>query len=662
MIMWFISRLASYLVVFEFINNMLEYSARGFVTVKPTVSLSQIVDIVDDALPIAASIFYELILISLVFSIVIGIYKIKCKSAHRHLNIHGVMSVSGKIFMSMGITGLISRLLTYISIQCFYTSLYHYEYTAITRSLVRDAFYIVLAMTIFALKKDDNYVEDVESIKTFVCNSCGKRVVKPFQTCPYCNAIGMIKKAESGALPLTAKISATNEDVCSPTSFTHHNNTPKTTPELPVSKSLPQAVPVTDIHQLSNHYGEFVKIAINGLENENTFRLRHPDLSRAVSEVEAKSILAKPLTELGYTTMRGTIFVKVEPISVIPSKSYEDNHYIYGILRRKPNEHYVLTNAFITAPDSHLQIIVQALSSQGMFEYSTLDDGTISIFNFTSDSLENLEIPEKIDGKVVTAISRDAFANNQVIKSLKVPDTVKTIDYGAFCSCNNLESVVLGDGVETLNVAFDVCKELKNVYIGKAVSKVNDSFHNCHKISAFEVSSDSEHLCVIDGVLFSKDKTVLIRCPCGKKGKYTIPVGTKVIGENAFETTGLEEIVISNTVERIEFDAFAWAYDIKKLTIPSSVVEIEYDAITTGNGDFEGEITVEQGSYAQQYFEDFYEDYKLVILDKPKMTDATVSTPISKTDRLFCRRCGSQLPLDSVFCFKCGTKVDNDVV
>ena len=430
-----------------------------------------------------------------------------------------------------------------------------------------------------------------------------------------------------------------------------------------ISKGLPQAITITEMYNLDDYFGKFVKLAVTNLENYDTFRLRYLDLSRRVSAEEAKLILSKPLTELQYTTMRGIFRVKIEPISVIPAHSYEESHCIYGILRRKPNGDYVLNNAFVRLSDNHLLVVAQALKTQGMFEYSVLDDGTISVFNFTSDSVEDLEIPEKIDGMIVSAISRYAFARNQVIKSLKIPKTVKSLDYGAFSGCSNLETVFLGDGVETLNVAFDVCGKLKKVYIGKALSKVNDSFHNCHKLKAFDVDADCEHLCEIDGVLFSKDKNILVFCPCGKKGKYVIPSGTQIIGESAFENTDLEEIVIPNTVKKIEYDAFGWAGDIKRIIIPNSVKEIAPEAISAGIGEFEGEIVIEKGSYAQQYFQNSYkDDYNLVILDKSQMEEIVALKSIDVSDKLFCRRCGTQLSLDSDFCFKCGTKVKKDIV
>lgn len=411
------------------------------------------------------------------------------------------------------------------------------------------------------------------------------------------------------------------------------------------TKEVLQPITITEIHHLHNHFGKFVKLEIDGLDNFDTFMLRHHQqlpFYREASEEQSASILAKPLTELTYSTERGDIWVKIEPVSVIPAKSYEECHYIYGILRRSPpleKADYILTNAFIALSDSQLEIVERAIKHQGVFEYRTLEDGTISVYNFVSVFVENLVIPETIDGKIVSAISQSAFSGNQTLKTLTIPNTVKRFDYGAFCGCDNLESVFLGDGVETMNVAFDVCQGLKKVLIGKSLSEVGRSFHNCHALTTFEIDPDNSQLCTIDGVLFSKDKTALVYCPCGKKGKYIIPQGTKIIRENAFENTDLEEIVIPDTVE-----------------------EIEYDAIEDY---FNGKIVVEHGSYAQQYFNDEFDgECDLIVFNVPQKEDISTSRGIEtdQAEKLFCRRCGTQLPLDSDFCFKCGTKVEKEVL
>lgn len=109
----------------------------------------------------------------------------------------------------------------------------------------------------------------------------------------------------------------------------------------------------------------------------------------------------------------------------------------------------------------------------------------------------------------------------------------------------------------------------------------------------------------------------------------------------------------------LEYGAFEYTGGMKKLTIPSSVVEIGYEAISAGIK----EIVIEQGSYAQQYFEELDDDrYHLTVISEMPVDEVAAPIPANNSDKLFCRRCGAQLPLDSDFCFKCGTKVENSIV
>ena len=87
-------------------------------------------------------------------------------------------------------------------------------------------------------------------------------------------------------------------------------------------------------------------------------------------------------------------------------------------------------------------------------------------------------------------------------------------------------------------------------------------------------------------------------------------------------------------------------------------MEIGYEAISAGIK----EIVIEQGSYAQQYFEEFGDRYHLTVVNKIPAIEIEVPIPVNNSDKLFCRRCGAQLPIDSDFCFKCGTKVENSIV
>lgn len=68
-----------------------------------------------------------------------------------------------------------------------------------------------------------------------------------------------------------------------------------------------------------------------------------------------------------------------------------------------------------------------------------------------------------------------------------------------------------------------------------------------------QISPENPTISVIDGVVFNKECTRLIACPCNKAGAYEIPQGVLEIGSHAFENCN----------------------DLTDVTIPASVSELE---------------------------------------------------------------------------------------
>ena len=77
--------------------------------------------------------------------------------------------------------------------------------------------------------------------------------------------------------------------------------------------------------------------------------------------------------------------------------------------------------------------------------------------------------------------------------------------------------------------------------------------YNQYLISAYEADADNEVFTTEDGVLFSKDKTILYKYPAMKSGWY---------------------YQVPSTVKYIDSDAFLCAYYLRELVIPDSVIEI----------------------------------------------------------------------------------------
>ena len=91
-----------------------------------------------------------------------------------------------------------------------------------------------------------------------------------------------------------------------------------------------------------------------------------------------------------------------------------------------------------------------------------------------ADVPENLKIPEG-----VTYIG--GFQNQEKLKSVELPDTVKEIGKRAFYGCINLQNVQLTDSVEKIgSYAFDGCTGLQQIELPDSIKEISYSIKNCN--------------------------------------------------------------------------------------------------------------------------------------------------------------------------------------
>lgn len=86
------------------------------------------------------------------------------------------------------------------------------------------------------------------------------------------------------------------------------------------------------------------------------------------------------------------------------------------------------------------------------------------------------------DGNI-KIIPNNAFLGTK-LKEIILPASVKTIEFGAFSGCENLESIKLNEGLETIEVcAFASNPKLTEIIIPKTVKSVNEfAFVNCNNL------------------------------------------------------------------------------------------------------------------------------------------------------------------------------------
>ena len=166
----------------------------------------------------------------------------------------------------------------------------------------------------------------------------------------------------------------------------------------------------------------------------------------------------------------------------------------------------------------------------GDYKY-TVDDGNVTITEYTGSG-EDIKIPSKIDGKSVTGIGEWAFIGCRFLTSITFPESIRDIS--------------------------------------------EFTFNGCSSLKAFKFDGNNSYYCSVDGVLFTKDKTMLHTYPAGKEAtSYTIPDGVTSISNGAFwGCINLTNITISNDVTSIGEGAFGYCISLTSITIPDGITRI----------------------------------------------------------------------------------------
>lgn len=258
------------------------------------------------------------------------------------------------------------------------------------------------------------------------------------------------------------------------------------------------------------------------------------------------------------------------------------------------------------------------------WKYKTLKNGTLEITGY-SGKKTSLAIPSKIGGKKVSSIGDYAFQYSNSLKSIVIPKGVTSIGDSAFYFCENLKSVELPNTVKSIGEMAFWNTSLKNLTIPKSLTKISDkAFAYIWGLKAIKVQSGNPAYCAKDGILFTKDKKILVCCPMGKKGSYTVPKGVKkigngafaytslknikfqkglvTIGKDAFFSSGLKNVVFPEGLKTIGESALNMCYQLESVTIPKSVKKIGENAIRSGivtNPNLK--LKVVRGSYAQKW-------------------------------------------------------------
>lgn len=192
-----------------------------------------------------------------------------------------------------------------------------------------------------------------------------------------------------------------------------------------------------------------------------------------------------------------------------------------------------------------------------------------------------VEIPAKVKHNNVVyqvdAIGAKAFAGAARLKGVVIPSGVESIGDFAFEGCDSLTNVVFpGNPVKFGQGVFFNCpcvsavtigsdwkavdltmfrwsKELKSIAIPAKVEKIQ-GLKKLKCLAEVSVDANNAKFSSADGLLYSKDGSVLYACPRAYSGKVTVNEGTaKVLDGALIDCTGVTTIDLPASLREVSF-------------------------------------------------------------------------------------------------------------
>lgn len=177
-------------------------------------------------------------------------------------------------------------------------------------------------------------------------------------------------------------------------------------------------------------------------------------------------------------------------------------------------------------------------------------------YAFTGCSkLSEIVLPENLE-----TIGDFAFHGCKQLTKIDIPDSVTQIGKKAFAYCEALANISFGANLTEISLQMlEGCSALKSVKISKAIKAIGeDAFASCTSLAEFVVDAENKNYSSLEGILFSKDGTELVFCPCGaKRTEYIVPNSVTTIAKHAFiDCKALKKVVIPETVTTVGDEIF----------------------------------------------------------------------------------------------------------
>ena len=161
-------------------------------------------------------------------------------------------------------------------------------------------------------------------------------------------------------------------------------------------------------------------------------------------------------------------------------------------------------------------------------------DGVNYLMGYTGAE-KNITLPDGYRGEVYT-IHSYAFAYNDAIESVVIPNSVTYMGEHVFEMCKSLKRVDIGDMVKNIGDYAFYGSDLREISIGLFVESIGfEIFVGCTEL--VNITVDERNACYksVDGSLYSKNGNKLIQYAVGREDySFSIPDGVSTVCEYAF--------------------------------------------------------------------------------------------------------------------------------